>query len=389
VISGLELVNFKCFQKQHIQLRNATLLTGLNGAGKSSVIQSMLLLRQSWQQGLLEDSRLALNGELVRLGTAQDAMYSDADEEIIGLALCWANPDDRADWTFRYHRDADVLQGDSSSTPEDPSAPSTAQRPLRRAYPTRPPFRRRGFQYLGAERIGPRIFSETAEHAVREWRQLGSRGEWTGHFLAAYGKEKLQVRSLIRPEASSDDLAIQAEAWLGFVSPGTRLQITQHAELDLVQMQYQFITGRAVSNSYRPTNVGFGLSFTLPVIVATLAAQPGDLILVENPEAHLHPSGQTRIAEMLAAAAAGGVQVVLETHSDHVLNGFRLAVHKGALDPGDLAVHFFLRRMDRDTVTHEITSPSIDRDGRFTEWPEGFFDEWDLAVQALLQPRDD
>lgn len=349
MISGLELVNFKCFQKQHIQFRNATLLTGLNGAGKSSVIQSMLLLRQSWQQGLLEDSRLALNGELVRLGTAQDAMYSDADEEIIGLALCWANPDDRVDWTFRYHRDADVLQGDSSSTSEDPSAPSTAQRPLRRAYPTRPPFRRRGFQYLGAERIGPRIFSETAEHAVREWRQLGSRGEWTGHFLAAYGKEKLQVRSLIRPEASSDDLAIQAEAWLGFVSPGTRLQITPHTELDLVQMQYQFVTGRAVSNSYRPTNVGFGLSFTLPVIVATLAAQPGDLILVENPEAHLHPSGQTRIAEMLAAAAAGGVQVVLETHSDHVLNGFRLAVHKGALDPRDLAVHFFLRR-DRKSV---------------------------------------
>jgi predicted ATPase len=124
-------------------------------------------------------------------------------------------------------------------------------------------------------------------------------------------------------------------------------------------------------------------------VVATLAAAPGSLLLIENPEAHLHPKGQALMGELLARAAAGGVQVVIETHSDHVLNGIRLAVHGGRIAPEAVRLHYFERRDLGGQVQHVVTSPRIDRDGRIDDWPEGFFDEWDKSLEALLQPRED
>ena len=103
------------------------------------------------------------------------------------------------------------------------------------------------------------------------------------------------------------------------------------------------------SNKYRATNVGFGLSYVFPVIVAALAARAGDLLIIENPEAHIHPKGQMRLGQLLSLAAASGVQVVIETHSDHVLNGIRLAVHERKISHEIVRLHFFERAGDQVT----------------------------------------
>ena len=113
-------------------------------------------------------------------------------------------------------------------------------------------------------------------------------------------------------------------AWLGEVSPGVRLATALHPEVNRATLSVRFTAGRAISRRLRPTAVGFGLSYTLPVLVALLASKPGSLVLLENPEAHLHPRGQMAMGDLLARAAAAGIQAVVETHSDHVLNGVRL-----------------------------------------------------------------
>lgn len=136
------------------------------------------------------------------------------------------------------------------------------------------------------------------------------------------------------------------------ISPGIRLHVAEHAlrdGMDLVSLRYSFIQDQQVSNAYRSTNVGFGLTYSLPIFVAVLSSRPGSLILLENPEAHLHPKGQSRLGEFLAIAASQGIQIVAETHSDHVLNGVRVAVHQGNYGP---AIHVFIffnavRRMQR------------------------------------------
>jgi predicted ATPase len=244
-----------------------------------------------------------------------------------------------------------------------------------------------GFQYLSAERLGPRTSFAMADYLVRQQRQLGSRGEFTAHFLSVFGRETISLKAALRSEASSESLLHQVESWLGTVSPGVRLEITEHPSMDVIRVQYAFVEGRLVSDPFRPTNVGFGLTYTLPIIVATLASRPDGLRLFENPEAHLHAKGQVKLAELAARAAADGVQIVLETHSDHILNGVRIAVHKGII-PADLVqLHFFQRREIEGQVRHVVTSPQIDSDGRIDDWPEGFFDEWDRSLELLLAPK--
>jgi predicted ATPase len=125
---------------------------------------------------------------------------------------------------------------------------------------------------------------------------------------------------------------------------------------------------------HRPVHVGFGLTQVLPVIVAALSAEPKDLLLIENPEVHLHPAGQARMGGFLSKVAAVGIQVLVETHSDHVLNGIRRSVKAGVLSPEEVLVHFF---RERDAEGEQVVSPTIDREGNIDAWPEGFFDQFD------------
>ena len=125
---------------------------------------------------------------------------------------------------------------------------------------------------------------------------------------------------------------------------------------------------------HRPVNVGFGLTQVLPIIVAALAAKEGDLLLIENPEVHLHPAGQALMGQFLAEVAAAGVQVLVESHSDHLLNGIRRAVKSEKISPSAVALHFF---KPRDEDGEQVTTPILDSTGNIDHWPAGFFDQLD------------
>ena len=141
--------------------------------------------------------------------------------------------------------------------------------------------------------------------------------------------------------------------------------------------------GDVATRVFRAVNVGFGLSYALPLIVALLSVRGDDLVMIENPEAHLHPGGQTRVAELAARAAATGAQVVLETHSDHVLDGIRLAVRNAVVPPDKVSLHYFCR----DDLKVRVRTPVINRNGRLDSWPEGFFDQHERNLAALVVPR--
>jgi predicted ATPase len=110
------------------------------------------------------------------------------------------------------------------------------------------------------------------------------------------------------------------------------------------------------------------------------------LIIIEHPEGHLHPSGQTKIGKLIALAASIGIQVVIETHSDHILNAIRLSVHGGFIKPDDVQLNYFQRREKQKQVVTEVISPRIDRNGRIDRWPDGFFDEIENSLTILLEP---
>jgi len=371
MLRTLHLQNYKCFEAQTLMFKSLTLLSGLNGSGKSSALQALLLLRQSYQQGLLQTIGLALNGDLVHVGTAKDALFEGAKDDMIGFDLVQSDGITEGVWRFNYDREADVLSLDCIRNTGDIYTANL--------------FGNK-FHYLQAERVGPRRFFETSDFLVRQGRQLGTAGEYTAQFLDTFRNENIISDVLNHPEAVSLTLKDQVEAWLGEVSPGTRITLTPNLDSDTINLQYSFVIGNQESNRYRATNVGFGITYALPILVAVLSSVPGSLLLIENPEAHLHPRGQARIGELLALAAACGIQAVIETHSDHVLNGIRLAVHSGKVPAEVVQLHFF-HRHEQDGQA-QIVSPHIDKNGRIDQWPEGFFDEWDKSLEALLTPRD-
>lgn len=155
-------------------------------------------------------------------------------------------------------------------------------------------------------------------------------------------------------------------------------------ESDVMGLRYgqMSIMGEESTNAI---NMGFGVSYVLPVVVALLKARKGELLILENPEAHIHPKGQRKIGELIARAAANGVQIIVETHSDHILNGIRLAVKYGQIQPGQVGLnYFYIYHDDEGMIKHDMTSPEILPDGSLSNWPEGFFDEWDKAVDLLF-----
>jgi predicted ATPase len=241
-----------------------------------------------------------------------------------------------------------------------------------------------GFQYLRADRVTPSVIYPKSQHAVGTRRFLGSRGEFTAHYLLEYGDDPIGSPILANPETQqAHKLLSQTNAWMQKFSPSVNLDVENIRHTDFVQLRYSYRTEGIGGGSgvYRATNVGFGLSYSLPIVVACLSAHPGDLLLIENPEAHLHPEGQLAMGDLMSRAAGAGIQVVVETHSDHVLNGIRLAVKDGVVQPEKVAFHFF-RRNDQGAA--EIQSPSVSQDGMLSDWPSGFFTQWDDVLIHLL-----
>ncbi|WP_405387795.1 DUF3696 domain-containing protein [Streptomyces sp. NBC_01102] len=393
MIERLTLTNFKAFQHAELPLAPLTLLTGLNSSGKSSVLQALALLHQSHTAGDLDhagtlaleiaggkphrtrhDNGFLLNGELVTIGVGQDVLHEDftGDEPAITLAV--SEGAYRYSWTVGYAPEQNLLPLTSVELP----LTEGADRPTGDAA-TVPGYFTGGFQYLHADRITPSERYPRDHHMVIGRGFLGVRGEHTVNFLRHHARDDVPDGPMRHPKAASHRLLDQVNAWMGDLCPGVDLQATPIDGTDAVRLSYGFPDGLSTTRR-RPTNVGFGLTYALPIVVACLTATPGALVLLENPEAHLHPHGQTRMAALAAASAAQGAQLVVESHSDHVLNGMRLAVKEGVLAPEQAAVHYF-RREGGDT---RVITPRIDEDGLIDQWPDGFFDELENTLDQLL-----
>lgn len=367
MIETIRLTNFKCFEDQRVYLRPLTLLAGLNSSGKSTIIQALLLLRQSFQENVLPDIGLTLNGKLVQLGTAKDALFEEADDDEIGFEVIDDMP---ADLKLRlaYREESDVLAVKVCEPTGDIWQTSLF---------------RDEFQYLRAERVGPRTSFGMSDYEVRHHRQIGSSGEFATHFLSLFGSEVINLEGLRHPAAASHTLQSQVEAWMTEISPGVRLNIKRHSEMDLMTFSVTYSLGHQVASSeYRPTNVGFGITYALPIVVSVLSAHPGSLLIVENPEAHLHPRGQVKMGELLSLASTSGIQTIIETHSDHVLNGIRLAVHGGKIDSSKVALYH--SKWESGGRSPALNLLNVDPTGRVSQWPDGFFDEMERSLDQLL-----
>jgi len=127
-------------------------------------------------------------------------------------------------------------------------------------------------------------------------------------------------------------------------------------------------------------DVGFGVSQTLPVLVALIGAKKGQYVYIEQPELHLHPKAQFKLAAIIAKAINRGVRVIIETHSSILIRGVQIAVVKKQLEKEKVALNWFTQNLE--TGETEVSKAELDEFGAFGEWPEDF-DDTSLNVEQL------
>lgn len=357
-IDKIKVQSFKCFDDLSLELGRLTLLTGLNGGGKSTIIQSFLLVSQGLRFRA-DDDYYPLNGELVSLGTFGDIVGSNREKF---PNFSFFSAESQVDWSFCAQSSDRFLSLENFDSQDRKS--------------TRIAKNLEDLEYIGASRgIEQRSFP-AADTKLSSYASVGTDGRFApqGYYDQADIEIPLEKQY---PEEQSPVFRRQLNAWLSSLFPGAEANVQFFPEAQQFGLQFR-LSGTA--QWVHPSNIGYGMSYAFPVIVALLNALPDQLVIVDSPEAHLHPYAQSQMGRFLASIAHAGVQVVVETHSDHLLNGVRLAVKEGILSSKELALYFFSHPSENQ---HGVVSLNLDRHGSIDYWPEGFFDQGERDLFKL------
>ncbi|MGQ0565575.1 MAG: AAA family ATPase [Gemmobacter sp.] len=365
MITGVAIKGLKRFKDQRFELAPLSVLTGLNGSGKTSMIQAILLAAEA---STTKSSSLSLNGPFgLELGTAEDVLNWESTSPI--SVSFEGQGGEIGRWQFAVPAE-DALYLEIVDVPDNPP----------KAFSGDP----RMFTYLSAERLGPRGYTAASPLPESEL-EVGVHGEYCAHVLSVLGDQVIKAKERAHPlyRASAPRLLkYEVEQWLSEIT--RPIEVTGERAQNSIVAELKFRSSGATW--VRSTNMGFGISYALPIVLAGLIAESGGLFLIENPEAHLHPAGQSRMGVFLAWLAGKGVEMIIETHSDHIINGIRRAVAEHHyLDPSSVVIHWL---GDADDDRKPISaSLSIGETGGVSDWPKGFFDQYQIDVSSLGRIR--
>ncbi|MBD2774812.1 DUF3696 domain-containing protein [Iningainema tapete] len=427
MLKQINLKNFKCFKEEvEFPLNKLNLLTGINGRGKSTLLQSLLLMRQSIEHNEMI-SQIILNSSCVKLGNFSDVRNSnisreesivikyyydenfgegkdtegfieyfltenisdDMIAEISSIRVCnelnFENEYFKVDRfyektsfgssleVYEYKNDNDkskllyysdifkLIPKDSIRVGSESIHLNEISASLSFSH----------IHYISADRMGPQEFY--FKSTLTNFPNVGARGEFTVNLLYKKADDLVNEKLCIGENAKI--LSTQTEEWLNEIFDGAKVEIPKSRSNILEPL---FNTS-ASKDRYKPANVGFGYHCILPIVVSGLIAKEGEILIVENPEAHLHPRAQSRLARFLAKVSSCGVQVFIETHSDHILNALRIAVLDKIITNEELSILYFQQNPEQPVVQIPVQP-----DGGIEEWSEGFFDQMDKDFARLF-----
>lgn len=359
-IAKLKVTNFKTLKCHTIKLAGITVLAGANSVGKSSTVQCLLLLRSLVEkisskqlnstEGVIQ---MPLNGPyMLSLGSTKEVISWET-----GKTFSLQVMGDDKDYLFDFHVENLELTN-YFVTAKFPDLKEACLNLIAG-----------DFFYLNAERLGPRI-----QHGVNENPSnlhCGYQGQFTTELLARFSNETgiVQPAKFLKSEKlpGAQTLVLYTRQWLSYIIPDIDLGNAEiFGEIRSTTLKF--------NSFFSAPNVGFGVSYILPIIVSGLMAKVNSLFIVENPEAHLHPKGQSRIGYFLGCMAATGIQIVIETHSEHVINGIRLAaVEKKLTSKDNLLINFYHQEEKSENV--KIKEIFVNEFGDLSDFPFDFFDQ--------------
>lgn len=431
-ISRLRLYQFRCFEDSgEIPLAPLTLIFGRNNTGKSSILQSLLLLRQSVDSPV-DAGRVNLQGPLYPAGSFADIVHQHRSKQRVAmsfdveigsgnekaeLALEFASDEPR--WPrvthlkIRGYQKEEVVEfgtgrgrggplalfiGGENLGSEDKANfrfsvnqffPLIGNEPRRRGRPNA--IRQ------AAREFARRVLSEF-EQTLQSLRVVGAfrtrperRYEYQAQPSAAadvYGENV--INALIEDwtrRRKPKELFRSVNKWLVTLG-GVRLLPLRRLSRGtgrLWEIRLKDVRSGRWANF---ADVGFGIGQALPVFVEGLRTPRGGTFIVQEPEIHLHPDAQLAMADFLIALAKTGRRVIAETHSEHILLRARKAVaasngwQRGRFGPKDLSIVYVDKPSDGGS---HATPLEIDQLGQIKNWPKGFMEEATKERIAFLQ----
>ncbi|WP_367599197.1 DUF3696 domain-containing protein [Pseudomonas fulva] len=361
MIKKLKLKNFKCFKEAAFNFTPLTVFCGANSAGKSTALQALLLLKQSSKNGSIANGMLSLAGEYFSFGHVTDVMCHSAEGGELSISIDSTN----------FNSEIKL------NNPDD------YQLKIPQACDYTHEYFTTDFHYLSAYRLCPQNSYDV--NCDPSKIDIGIYGQYAISELNRHKDRPAANQILAKkvcPHLIEDGrqikLGIAFQAAMRIVTPGFEINLTDHKNLDKVSNTFP-IGGKSV-NEIRPVNTGFGISYVLPIVLALLCTHEGGHLLIENPEVHLHPAAQSKLAELLTMASTCGIQVIVETHSDHIINGMRAHVKENAIQNGHVTIHS-VRAVDGE---RNITEILIDDDGGLSDMDVGFFDQAEIDLMRLF-----
>lgn len=392
-------------QEQSIEIRPLTILAGANSSGKSSIMQPLLLLKQTLEAPY-DPGPLLLDGPNVKITSAEQIFSKHINARPLPtfhvgiemndecVTMHFKKPTgktiDVQSMTETRGKKSKVFKSSMTSQRISRLAPAEMKRFLKGGISAgvfhdqpEPVFtisRRRCFlePTMSVESITFRFtpLTDFIGDSIRALIHLpGLRGNPSRTYpLGAVGKDYLgsfdfYVASIIAQWQSSKDNSLEKLRRYLIILGLTNDVLAEPVNDTQVELRVGRTLNSDIGDVVSIADVGFGVSQTLPVLVALLAAKPSQLVYLEQPEIHLHPRAQTAMAQVLADAAMRGVRVVAETHSSLLLLGVQTLVAEGKLPPELVKLHWFTRGDDGATT---IRSADLDETGAFGDWPEDF-----------------
>ena len=233
--------------------------------------------------------------------------------------------------------------------------------------------------YINAERMGPRNYQTMSEG---NGGLCGVHGENTYRVLAERGDEIIPSEKCFKRDGKIITIfSKQVEYWMSYITSGIQFMPNESKENRIAGMRMRQMTMEMDSSA--PYNFGFGISYTLSMVATCLLAPVRSLILIENPEAHLHPAGQSHIGQFLAQMMDAGLKIVVETHSEHVINGIRVYCLKNRIRPERIGINYF--QLGKDGT--QVEQINLDEKMNLCSWPRGFFDQEETDLMEIRELR--
>ena len=408
----LTVEGFKSLREvQSIELRPLTVLAGANSAGKSSIMQPFLLLKQTLEADY-DPGPLLLNGPNVRFTKAEQLLSRRDDGESVSAFRVGASLEDSDSISLRFQRQKDagfvieemrVISGKEEWCFREGMSPDAIVKLFGAGSPAwkiirercflkpilmNPEYDDRGSQVFWHLPVIP-FWWQWLRGLIHVPALRGTRDRT--YPVTAVGEtfpgrfDNYVASILAKWQIDGDQIALD-----GVFRDLNRLGLAwtllakhlNDVEVEIRVNRLPTRSGRETLDLVSIADVGFGVSQTLPVVVALHAAEKGQAVYIEQPEIHLHPRAQVALATVLADAAKRGVQVIIETHSRTLLLALQTLVAKGDLPTDAIILHWFTREENNGTTT--IRNAELDNTGAFGDWPEDFAQvEMDLESSYL------